>query len=56
MNTTDTIAAPASAISGAVAIIRLSGSEALSIARRIWHGRRDPGAPENIRKMLQGKV
>jgi len=56
MNTTDTIAAPASAISGAVAIIRLSGSEALSIARRIWHGRRDPGAPENIRKMLLGKV
>ena len=56
MNTTDTIVAPASAVSGAVAVIRLSGPDALNTARRIWSGRRDPGAPENIRKMLLGKV
>ena len=56
MNTTDTIAAPASAISGAVAVIRISGERALAAAQRVWHGKAKPDAPENIRKMLLGKV
>ena len=56
MNTTDTIAAPATGIDGAVAIIRLSGPEALSAACRIWRGNARPDAPGNIRRMLLGKV
>lgn len=56
MNTTDTIAAPASAVTGAVAVIRLSGPEALAAAKRVWRGRSALEAPENIRKMLLGKV
>ena len=56
MNTTDTIAAPATGIDGAVAIIRLSGPEALSAVCRIWRGNARPDAPGNIRRMLLGKV
>ena len=56
MNTTDTIAAPASAVTGAVAIIRLSGPDALRAAMKIWRGKRGLSAPENIRRMLLGKV
>ena len=56
MNTTDTIAAPASAVSGAVAVIRLSGERALDAAKAVWRGRAKLDAPENIRKMLLGKV
>ena len=56
MNTTDTIAAPASSVTGAVAIIRLSGPDALRAASKIWRGKWPLGAPENIRRMLLGKV
>ena len=56
MNTTDTIAAPASAISGAVAVIRISGERALAAAQSVWYGKAKLDAPENIRKMLLGKV
>ena len=56
MNTTDTIAAPASAISGAVAVIRISGEHALDAAKAVWHGKAKLDAPENIRKMLLGRV
>lgn len=55
MNTFENIAAPASAVGGAVSIIRISGPDALAIAERIWHSRQrlDGG---NTRKMLLGKV
>ena len=56
MNTTDTIAAPASAVTGAVAVIRLSGPEALAAAKRVWRGRSRLDDPANQRKMLLGKV
>ena len=56
MNTTDTIAAPASAVTGAVAVIRISGPDALAAAKQVWRGRSALDAPENIRKMLLGKV
>ena len=56
MNTTDTIAAPASSVTGAIAIIRLSGPDALRAASKIWRGKRALGAPENLRRMLLGKV
>jgi len=56
MNTADTIAAPASAVTGAVAVIRISGPEALAAARKVWRGRARLDDPANIRKMLLGKV
>ena len=56
MNTSDTIAAFASAVEGAVAVIRLSGPDALAAAKKVWRGPSRPDAPENIRKMLLGKV
>ena len=56
MNTTDTIAAPASAVTGAGAVIRISGPDALAAANQVWRGRSALDAPENIRKMLLGKV
>ena len=46
MNTTDTIAAPASAVSGAVAVIRISGERALAAAQAVWHGKAKLDAPE----------
>ena len=36
MNESDNIAAPASAIGGAVTIIRLAGPQVLDIANRVW--------------------
>ena len=56
MNTCDTIAAPATGMDGAVAIIRLSGPGALAAAKKIWRGRSKLDGPENLRKMLLGKV
>ena len=56
MNTADTIAAPASAVGGAVTVIRISGSEALTVLKKVWHGRSDPGTEGNHRKMLLGRV
>lgn len=54
MNTLDNIAAPATAVGGAVNIIRLSGPGVLDIANKIWQG--TPLSGENARKMLLGKV
>ena len=56
MNTTDTIAAPASGTGGAVTIIRISGPDALSAAAAVWQGKGRLDAPENCRKMLLGKI
>ena len=56
MNTTDTIAAPASAVGGAVTVIRISGTESLAVLKKVWNGKNDPGKEENFRKMLLGNV
>ena len=56
MNTTDTIAAPASAVGGAVTVIRISGPEAAAVLKKVWRGKGDPAAETNHRKMLLGKV
>ena len=56
MNTVDTIAAPASAVGGAVTVIRISGPESLQVLKKVWQGRNDPGKESNYRKMLLGKV
>ena len=55
MNTHDTIAAPATAIGGAVTIIRISGKETLRILNTVWQGKRTITAA-NARMMLLGKV
>jgi len=55
LNQSDNIAAPASAIGGAVTVIRLSGPGVLEIANKVWHGR-TPLSAANVRKMLLGKV
>ena len=54
MNTQDNIAAPATAVGGAVNIIRLSGPDVLDIANKIWQGK--PLSKNNARKMLLGKI
>ncbi|MBQ9753972.1 MAG: tRNA uridine-5-carboxymethylaminomethyl(34) synthesis GTPase MnmE [Lentisphaeria bacterium] len=56
MNTVDTIAAPASAVGGAVTVIRISGPESLQVLQKVWQGKNDPGKESNHRKMLLGKV
>ncbi len=56
MNTSDTIAAPASAISGAVVVIRISGPGALAAAGALWRGRSRLDDPSNLRRMLLGKI
>ena len=55
MNTTDTIVAPASAVGGAVTVIRLSGPGALDAANRVWRGVRPLTAAE-ARKMRLGEA
>ena len=55
MNTFDNIAAPATGIGGAVSIIRISGPDALTVGRALWHGARQLG-PEHKREMLLGRV
>ena len=54
MNTSDNIAAPATAVGGAVTIIRLSGPGVLDIANKVWQG--IPLSDRNIRKMVLGKI
>ena len=51
MNTCDTITAPASAIGGAVTILRISGPDALQTANAVWHGKQKLGE-KNVRQML----
>ncbi len=53
MNTIDNICAPATAMGGAVAVIRISGPDALNIGQRVWHGRSHLSGG-NARKMLLG--
>ncbi len=55
MNTVDTIAAPATAIGGAISVIRISGPDAIAVANRVWRGKTALG-PGNDRKMQLGKV
>ena len=54
MNTRDNIAAPATAVGGAVTIIRLSGPDVLEIANKVWQGK--PLSGNHVRKMILGKV
>ena len=55
MNTVDTIAALASGVNGAIAVLRISGAEALNIAHRLINSKvRLDG--ENTRKMMLVKV
>ena len=55
MNQSDNIAAPASAVGGAVTVIRLSGPDVLNIANTVWQGKK-PLSDANKRKMMLGKV
>lgn len=55
MNQSDNIAAPATAIGGAVTIIRLSGPQVLEIANRVWKGKK-PLSAANARRMMLGTV
>ena len=55
MNESDNIAAVASAIGGAVTVIRLSGPGVLDIANNVWKGRR-PLCDADARKMMLGKA
>ncbi len=55
MDTISNIVAPATAIGGAITIIRLSGPDVLAISRQVWKGHTSLGeAPP--RTMLLGKV
>ena len=54
MNTVDTIAAPATAVGGAIAVIRISGPEALAVGNRVWHGSA-PLSREKARMMCLGR-
>lgn len=54
MNTVDTIAAPATAVGGAIAVIRISGPDALDLGNRIWQGSR-PLCREIARMMCLGR-
>lgn len=55
MNTIDTICAPATAVGGAIAVIRIAGPGALAAGRQIWRGRAALG-PTSARRMLLGHV
>ena len=55
MNTIDTIAAVATGTGGAIGIIRISGGEALTVANKVWRGRRPLGAGD-ARRMMLGKI
>lgn len=54
MNTVDTIAAPATAVGGAIAVIRISGPDALAVGNRVWHGK-TPLCREKARMMCLGR-
>lgn len=55
MNTSDTIAAPATGVGGAVTIIRVSGKNAVKYASKVWRGKCELAQAEP-RKMYLGKV
>ena len=43
MNTTDTICAPATAIGGAIAVIRIAGPDTWPMLQKVWQGGMPPG-------------
>ncbi len=55
MNTTDTIAAPASAVGGAVSVIRISGANALAVGNAVWQGK-SPLDDSCVRVMKLGRI
>ncbi len=55
MNTTDTIAAPASAIGGAITVIRIAGPDALKIGNAVWSGK-TPLGNDCVRLMKLGRI
>lgn len=55
MNTTDTICAPATAIGGAIAVIRIAGPDAWPMLQKVWQGGMPPG-PTCPRRMVLGRV
>ncbi|MCQ2353150.1 MAG: tRNA uridine-5-carboxymethylaminomethyl(34) synthesis GTPase MnmE [Victivallaceae bacterium] len=55
MNTTDTIAAPASAVGGAVTVIRIAGPDALKVGNTVWQGK-SPLGNDCVRVMKLGKI
>lgn len=55
MNTTDTICAISTGAGGAIAIVRVSGRNALEVASRVWTGKQRL-SPANARKMLLGSI
>ena len=54
MNTVDTIAAPATAVGGAIAVIRISGPDAQEFGNRVWHCSA-PLSREKARMMCLGR-
>ena len=55
MNTIDTICAISSGAGGAIAIVRVSGKNALEVANRVWSAKQ-PLARSCARKMILGKI
>ena len=55
MNTVDTVAALATAPGGAINIVRISGDNALAVARKVWRGKQELNRA-NARKMLYGLI
>ena len=55
MNTSDTIAAPASGTGGAITVLRISGPKAVEIADMVWKGSRTLAGAEP-RKMYLGRI
>ena len=55
MNTIDTICAISSGAGGAIAIVRVSGKNALDVANKVWAAKQ-PLARSNARKMILGKI
>jgi tRNA modification GTPase len=55
MESADTIAAIATGVGGGIAILRLSGSDALAIGNRVWRGR-SPLVAKSARQLRRGHV
>jgi tRNA modification GTPase len=52
----DTICAAATAIGGALTVIRISGADALAVATKLWRGHSAPSEAHNYRRLLLGKL
>ncbi len=55
MDTGDTICALATAVGGAIAIVRMDGPQSCAVLRKVWRGRAVPG-PDRPRRMTLGAV